>query len=267
MSNSYEERSKICLNNSNRGSKSPHAIESLLSLDNTLLCSVETGSELSQEHDDPTTGVMRTQRDKVDGTPAYKIRRSVSPDANEWQDRTLMDQVFAQFDLQNEKVEIASDSYGSINGSDIFDTFYKEDANPEPVDIRTAESAAGTKCLSKPNTTNMSQDELFRMSGLNISNFGDDSLKDDCFELPLKPKVDDKSPVLETKFNALYKCKFPRKKLRLNDTTLKSEQVKSEEIHSTECLFYGLSDAVKKLIQEVKGIHELYRKLDITIRF
>lgn len=240
VSNDDKENRMSFLNNSRR-SKSPYTIETLLSLDNTLLCNVETDSGLHiysemfesfRRHDD-TIQVSNKQT------------RSVSPDTNEWQDKSLLNQVFAQFNSQSEK--IVSDDCNNISNLDMFDTFCKGDAKFEPASL---EKNVGRTSLDKENKSISRQDKLIDVSPLEITNFGDYTLENNSYTSPSK----DKSPILKTKSKPLNKCKIPRKKLCLSDTK------KEEKISTEHSSFYGLTSIVKKLIQETKGICELYRK-------
>lgn len=253
------------LNNSRR-SEYPHTNESLLSLDNTLLCDIEADSRLytsistsSQERNSSMAEVSK-QDIKTNGTAIPKATRDKSSDSNNlnnWQEKTLMNQVFAQFDSQNE--EIASDNCGNITSLDIFDMFSKEDTSPKPANVCLAKSTENTS-LDEPNTSNLHKDEL-NVSCLHITNFGDDTMEEGCFISSPKQNDDqDKSPIIQSKFRPLDKSNIPRKKLCLNDITLKSEQRRNKNTNPMEYpIFYGLPDTVKKFIQEVKGICELYR--------
>ncbi|KAG5320009.1 HELQ Helicase, partial [Acromyrmex heyeri] len=252
---------QISLNNNGR-SKSPCAVESLLLLDNTLLCNIEPDNELYvsvdtcqpfQEHDE-TAQVSKESLQSVatNATASCKIF-SVSPNANEWQDKTLMNQIFAQFDSQNEE-EINSESCNNISNYDIFDTFYKEDTRSDLDNVdQNVEKA------DQLHKNVLHKDKLIDASYLHITNF-DDTLEDNDF------KKDDKdsSPILKTKSRPLNECKILKKKLRFSNDVLKEAK---NETNSTNCSsFYGLPDTVKKLIQEVKGICELYQWQDECLK-
>lgn len=116
--------------------------------------------------------------------------------------------------------------------------------------------------LDKADPNILHQDNVTDTSNLHIINFGDDSLVNGS-HLSFS-KIEDnqyKSPILKTKCRTLKKCNIPRKKLRLCDSESKSEGIRSREPRFLEhSSFYGLSDGMKKVIQEVKGISELYRK-------
>ncbi|KAG5319835.1 HELQ Helicase, partial [Pseudoatta argentina] len=252
---------QISLKNNGR-SKSPCAVESLLLLDNTLLCNIEPDNELYvsvdtcqpfQEHDE-TAQVSKESLQSVatNATASCKIF-SVSPNANEWQDKTLMNQIFAQFDSQNEE-EINSESCNNISNYDIFDTFYKEDTRSDLDNVdQNVEKA------DQLHKNVLHKDKLIDASYLHITNF-DDILEDNDF------KKDDKdsSPILKTKSRPLNECKILKKKLRFSNDVLKEAK---NETNSTNCSsFYGLPDTVKKLIQEVKGICELYQWQDECLK-
>ncbi|XP_012054135.1 PREDICTED: helicase POLQ-like [Atta cephalotes] len=265
--NDGKENRLISLNNNGR-SKSPCAIESLLLLDNTLLCNIEPDNGLYvsvdtrqsfQEHNE-TAQVSKESLQSVatNATASSKISFSVSPNVNEWQDKTLMNQIFAQFDSQNEE-EINSESCNNISNYDIFDTFYKEDTR---FDLNNVNQNVEKADQLHKNV--LHQDKLMDASYpyLHITNFGDDTLKDNDF------KKDDKdsSPILKTKSRSLNECKSLKKKLRFSNDVLIPKEAKNET-NSTNCSsFYGLSDTVKKLIQEVKGICELYQWQDELLK-
>ncbi|EGI68760.1 Helicase POLQ-like protein [Acromyrmex echinatior] len=251
---------QISLNNNGR-SKSPCAVESLLLLDNTLLCNIEPDNGLYvsvdtcqpfQEHDE-TAQVSKESLQSI-ATASCKISFSVSPNANEWQDKTLMNQIFAQFDSQNEE-EINSENCNNISNYDIFDTFYKEDTRSDLDNVdQNVEKA------DQLHKNVLHKDKLIDASYLHITNFGDDTLEDNDF------KKDDKdnSPILKTKSRPLKECKILKKKLRFSNDVLKEAK---NETNSTNCSsFYGLPDIVKKLIQEVKGICELYQWQDECLK-
>ncbi|EFN77230.1 ATP-dependent DNA helicase HEL308 [Harpegnathos saltator] len=253
-----------------------HSNESLLSLDNTLLCNIETDSDLhtsatsSQECNNSMVKVFK-QDIKTNGRAVSKTPRDVSPDINDlndWQDKFLMNQVYAQFDLQNEKDNISNNS-NNITDLGTFDTFYKEDTNFQPTDIYLPESSTVDTILNKPNITYLHKDELNNLSCLNITNFGDDIMEENNFVRSTKPNDKNVSPVIQSKFRPLNKCNLPKKKLCLDDISLKPEQIKNKSTNPTECqnlTFYGLSDVAKKMIQEVKGICELYEWQDECLK-
>lgn len=251
MSNKEEERHKSSLND-NRRSISPYTVESLLSLDNTLLCSVETDGEYTEGHNS-SIGTVQTEGVKADITS-----RSVSPDTNEWQDESLVDQIFAQFYSQNEE-EIVLDTCDNVTSSHLS---CKENVNAEPIKIHSVESTQ-KKCPIELDTS-VSYNKASKISCLNV-NFDNDILKDDSFSYSSNHNNNnDRSPVIQTKFRTLNKHKISRKRLRLNDTMLKSGETDDKKMSSTkDYLFYGLSDTVKKLIQEIERIQELYRKFDV----
>lgn len=273
VSNDDKENHISFLNNSRR-SKSPYAIETLLSLDNTLLCNVETSlsdsglpisfdmCESFRERNGSTAQVSneQTQNMKTNAITS-KVLQSASPNVNEWQDKSLLNQVFAQFDSQSEAT--VSENCINISNLNLFDTFCKEDTTFEPANI---EQNVGRTSLDKMNKSIPHQNKLIDMSSLQITNFGDYTLENDSYTSPFKEDDKDKSPILKTKPKTLMECKIPRKKLRLNNNEVKSEiRIKKEEKGSAEhSSFYGLTDTVKKLIQETKGICELYRKFLIS---
>jgi len=200
MSNNDEKNYKTTLSNNSRPKSPEMVIESLLSLDNTLLCNIETDSQLqnffettSPKCSDSMKQVSKEQTQN-DATTLLKISQIKSPDLNEWQDKSLMDQIFAQFDSQDKK----ECSNSSLN---ILDTFCKEEDQ-------------------------------------------------------------NKSPILETKSKTFREYKIPKKKLCLYESEAsKSKRIKTTEPNYMEhSSFYGLSNTVKNIIQEVKGICELYRK-------
>ncbi|XP_012216296.1 helicase POLQ-like [Linepithema humile] len=273
VSNDDKENHISFLNNSRR-SKSPHAIESLLSLDNTLLCNVETDSGLHtssemcesfREHNGATAQVSdeQIQNIKTNATIMSKVLQSTSPNINEWQDKSLLNQVFAQFDSQSEA--LVSENCNNISNLDMFDTFYKEDTKFEPAN--TEQNIERTS-LDKMNNSILDQDKVTDISSLHITDFGDYTLEHNNYISPSREDDKDKSPILKTKSKTLKECKIPRKKLRLNDNEVKSEiKIKKEEESSTkQSSFYGLTDTVKKLIQETKGICELYQWQDECLK-
>lgn len=254
----------------NNRSESPHSNESLLSLDNTLLCNIESDSDVhisttfSEECSGSIAKVCK-KNIKTNEITVSEITQGISSDLNVWQDKSLMNQVFAQFDSQNEK-ENTPDKCEDIINLDIFNTFYKEDLTPKPVNVCLPENTAKTS-LGKPDINNVHKIKLNSSSCLHITNFGDDTMREDSFvclskenDKDISPNENDKnkSPVIQSKFKSLSKCNLPRKKLCLNDITLISEETKDTNPREYS-MFYGLSNIVKKLIQEVKGISKLYR--------
>lgn len=243
----------------------PHTNESLLSLDNTLLCNIDadSGLHISTTFVQECNGSMtKVCKEDITTNETAKITRGISSDLNDWQDKSLMNQVFAQFDSQDEN-ENTPDKCGNITNLDIFDTFYKEDISLKPANIYPLEETAKTS-LDKSGTSNFHKDESNNLSCLYITNFDDDTIKEDSFVRSSKQNEKDKSPIIQSKFRPLNKRNLPRKKLRLNDITLTSEETRKENINPIEYpVFYGLPDIVKKLIQEVKGICELYRMFPI----
>ncbi|KYM99877.1 Helicase POLQ-like protein [Cyphomyrmex costatus] len=250
--------------NDNGRSKSPYTVEFLLQLDNTLLCNIEPDNGLHasvnscqpfQELNEATQG-SRTlvQNVATNATTSSKISFSVSPNMNEWQDKTLMNQIFAQFDSQNEEEIISSESCNNISNYDIFDTFYKEDTRFELDNVDQNVEEANQ--LHK----NVSHQELMSASCLHITNFGDDTLENDHF------KKDNNSPILKTKSRSLNKCKILKKKLCFSNNVSILKETKNETNLTNYSSFYGLSDNVKKLIKEVKGIRELYHWQDECLK-
>jgi hypothetical protein len=208
MSDNDEKNYKTTLNNNSRPKSPGIVVESLLSLDNTLLCNIETDSELqnsfetyitSQKCSDPIPQHSQVSKEQVqnDATTLLKISQTKSPELNEWQDKSLMDQIFAQFDSQDKKECSCNDSSLHIS-----DTLCKEEDQ-------------------------------------------------------------NKSPILKTKSKTFKEYKIPKKKLCLYESEKsRSEKIKNSESNYMEhSSFYGLSISVKNIIQEVKGICELYRKL------
>ncbi|XP_036138316.1 helicase POLQ-like isoform X2 [Monomorium pharaonis] len=258
MEDADKENCKISLKNGE--SKLPYAVESLLMLDNTLLCNIEpdNGLHISSETTKPIQEFNESSVQAFKKQEASKATTSVKvfPNVNEWQDKTLMNQIFAQFDSQTEE-EIAPESCNNISSFDMFDTFYKEDPNSELVNIdhNTEETS-----LDQLHKNTLHQDVLMsNASCLHITNFGDYTLEESVF------KRDNTvgSPILKTKSRTLNECKIFKKRLRLND----DESVSKEMEKKTNCLsFYGLSDTVKKLIQEIKGICELYQWQDECLK-
>ncbi|XP_050447937.1 helicase POLQ-like [Cataglyphis hispanica] len=260
-----KENHKIFLENDRR-QKSPHAVESLLLLDNTLLCNIEPDNSIfdlhtcsetydsSQKHNVSAAQVSKgqMQNTKTSSTVPSKISQSVSPNINKWQDESLMNQVFAQFELQEENVlkDCSNISF------DVFDTFCKEDTNSESSNVN--DQSIKKTSLDEENINISSQDRLANISYLYITNFDNDTLEDSHF------KDVDKSPILKSKSKSLNEYKKPRKQLCLKNVELKS---KNENINSTKCsLFYDLPHTVKKLIQEIKGIYELYQWQDECLK-
>ncbi|XP_014480295.1 PREDICTED: helicase POLQ-like isoform X2 [Dinoponera quadriceps] len=185
----------------------------------------------------------------------------VSSNLNDWQEKSLMNEVFAQFDSQNE--EIVPDNVASF---DIFDTFCKEDTSPKPTNVYQAENTKKTS-LDKANTANIHKDESNNLSCLYITNFDDDIMEEGAVCSSKQNDDKDKSPVIQSKVRSLNKFNLPKKKLRLNDIIPKLEDTKSKDTNSAECpMFYGLPDIIKKLIQEAKGISELYQWQDECLK-
>ncbi|KYN36744.1 Helicase POLQ-like protein [Trachymyrmex septentrionalis] len=258
--NDDKENRQISLNNNGR-SKSPCAVESLLLLDNTLLCNIEPDNGLYVSVDTPqpfqeyneTAQVSKESLQSVaTNATSSKISFSVSLNANEWQDKTLMNQIFAQFDSQNEE-EINSESCSNISNYDIFDTFYKEDTRSDLDNVdQNVEKA------DQLHKNVLHQDKLMDASCLHITNFGDDTLEDNDFKKDAK----DSSPILKTKSRPLNECKILKKKPRFSNDVLVPKEAKNKTNFINCSSFYGLPDTVKKLIQEVKGICELYQWQD-----
>lgn len=149
-----KENRKISLNSSER-SKSPYTIESLLLLDNSLLCNLEpdNGSHIPsemcepfREFNDSVAQAFKTQKNVT--AADSKVPPSVSPNMNEWQDKTLMNQIFAQFDSQNEE-EIVSENCNNISNFDMFDTFCEESTNSELNNINQKVEEASLNQLQK----------------------------------------------------------------------------------------------------------------------
>lgn len=260
--NDGKENRQISLNNGR--SKSPYAVESLLLLDNTLLCNIESDNGLYvsvdthqpfQEHNE-TMQVSKEslQNVAINATASPKISFSVSPNVNEWQDKTLMNQIFAQFDSQNEE-EINSESYNNISNYDIFDTFCKEDTKSDLDNVDQNVEKADQLYKNV-----LHQDKLMGASCLHITNFGDNTLEDNDF----KKDDRDSSPILKTKSRPLNECKILKKKLRFSNDVSKETKHKTDFTNCSS--FYGLPDTVKRLIQKVKGICELYRKFAIIYK-
>lgn len=264
MEVSDKENRKIFLENDKR-QKSPHAVESLLLLDNTLLCNIESDNSIfapntcskrydsSQKHNVSITQVSKRQMQNIKTSPTVssKISQSVSPDINEWQDESLMNQVFAQFEDER---EIVLKNCSNINSFDVFNnTFCKEDTNSESSNVK--EQIIG-KVSDEANKNIPCQDKLTNISYLYITNFNDTLEDSSCKE------NNDKSPILKSKSRSLNEYSKPRKQLCLKNIELNSKMKKNENISPTKCsTFYDLPLTVKKLIQEIKGINELYRKL------
>ncbi|KYQ59297.1 Helicase POLQ-like protein [Trachymyrmex zeteki] len=260
--NDGKENRQISLNNGR--SKSPYAVESLLLLDNTLLCNIESDNGLYvsvdthqpfQEHNE-TMQVSKEslQNVAINATASPKISFSVSPNVNEWQDKTLMNQIFAQFDSQNEE-EINSESYNNISNYDIFDTFCKEDTKSDLDNVDQNVEKADQLYKNV-----LHQDKLMGASCLHITNFGDNTLEDNDF----KKDDRDSSPILKTKSRPLNECKILKKKLRFSNDVSKETKHKTDFTNCSS--FYGLPDTVKRLIQKVKGICELYQWQDECLK-
>lgn len=240
--------------------KSPHTVESLLLLDNSLLYDVEpdNGLHIPSETNEPfqeldDSVVQASKRQRNDAKVSSKVSFSASSNVNEWQDKTLMNQVFAQFDSQNAE-EIVSENCNNISDFDMFDTFCKEDMNSELGQNVEEASLSQRKSLHK----NLSyQDELMNVSCLHITNFGDTVLKNSPVK---KNDIGEGSPILKAKPRILNECKIAKKKFRLNNAVSVSKKVENEIGSTNRSSFYDLPDTVEKLIQEVKGICELYRK-------
>ncbi|XP_070528849.1 helicase POLQ-like isoform X2 [Cardiocondyla obscurior] len=260
-------------------SKSPYTVESLLLLDDSLLCNIqpdnglhitsdtsspypECNDSMAQAPKSQVQALQTLQTNVTDPTTSSKskVSPSVSPDMNQWQDRTLMDQIFAQFDSQKEE-EVVSESCNNISNIDMFDTFYKEDVQSELGNINQNVEGASLNQSCK----NVSpRDDLINVSCLHVTNFGEYTLEDDSY---VKDKDKEKSPILKIKPNISIKSKNAKKKLRLNDAALMSKETNREtEASVNYSFFYGLSDTVKKIIQEVKGICELYQWQDECLK-
>ncbi|XP_020293025.1 helicase POLQ-like [Pseudomyrmex gracilis] len=266
-------------NNNNRRSKSPNAIDTLLSLDDTLLCNVEAESGLhtsfrkfSQEYDSCSASeeewtARRSTAVKIAPINNMSKSRSVSP--NEWLDRSLMNQVFAQFDSQNEENIFVNNCDNNISNFNIFDTFCKDDAlnrseshNVKPL----SESNQNVERTTSDNNSKLHEDKSFtNIPCLSITNFGDDILMGNSED---DNRENNKSPVLTGKCKSATRCKIPKKRLRLIDSPSKKTEENKETTssESSSSAFYGLSDAVKKLIQETKGIRYLYQWQDECLK-
>lgn len=265
MERSDKKNGKKFLENDKK-QKSSHAVESLLLLDNTLLCNIESDNSIlalhtcsekydsSQKHNVSVTQVSERQMQdtKISPTVSSKISQSVSPNINEWQDESLMNQVFAQFEDER---EIVLKDRSNINSLDVFNTFCKEDTNSESSNVK--EQIIG-KVSSDQASKNVScQDKLTNISYLYITNFNDDTLENSSYK-----EDGDKSPILKSKSRSLNEYSKPKKQLRLKNIELNSEMKRNENTSPTKCsIFYDLPITVKKLIQEIKGINKLYRKL------
>ncbi|XP_032687366.1 helicase POLQ-like isoform X2 [Odontomachus brunneus] len=217
----------------------PHTDESLMSLDNTLLCNIDASSGLH-----------------ISTTFVQECNSSM---ANICKEDTIPNRIAVS--------KITRDKCDNITSMDVFDTFYEEDISPKPVNVHLFEKTAKTS-LDKPDTSNFHKNKSNNLSCLYITNFTDDTMREDNFLCSPKQNEKDKSPVIQSKFKSLNKHKkIPRKKLCLNDITLTSEETRKENTNSTECsMFYGLPDIVKKLIQEIKGICELYQWQDECLK-
>lgn len=234
--------------------ESPYTIESLLLLDNSLLYDVEPDngsyvpSETCEPFREPDNSVARaTERQRNVATINSGVS-GVASNPNEWQDKTLMNQVFAQFDSPK---EIAPEDCDNISDFDTFDMFCKEDS-----ELNVEEASLGRHKNLHESISH--RDELINVSCLHITNFGD-TLENSPLE---KDSVKEGSPIIKTKPRILNECKIAKKKFRLNNAASKEIE---DATDSTNCSsFYGLSDTAKRLIQEVKGICELYRKFAIT---
>ncbi|XP_072752620.1 helicase POLQ-like [Anoplolepis gracilipes] len=258
---------EIVLENDTR-QKSPHPVESLLLLDNTLLCNIEPDNNLVALHTcyDPSQKHNISAQERTQDTKTSTVPSNVSPNINEWQDESLMNQVFAQFELQDEKEMIVEDC-NNISNFDIFDTFCEEETNSELSNVkdqsiqRKKNSIKEKSSLDEGNKNISCQDKLANISYLYITNF-DDTLNDG-----LSKEDDNKSPILKSRSRSLnIKYTKPRKQLCLRNIELQSKMTKNEN-SSTECsLFYDLPHTVKKLIQEVKGIYELYQWQDECLK-
>ncbi|RLU26959.1 hypothetical protein DMN91_000758 [Ooceraea biroi] len=267
MSDNDEKNNKTALSDERKPKSSQIIVESLLSLDNTLLCNVETDSELHSASEtynasEKLSGSamqifeeQQTQDVKTDATVVSKTLQNISPGLNEWQDKSLMDQVFAQFDLQD-KEEVISSSHDNTS-LHMFDTLYKEDYNQSNMCLNIERRSS-----DKADANVSQRDKLINnISYLHITNFGSDTLESDSHaSFPKIEDKQDKSPILKTKCRTLKEYKVPRKKLCLYDLESKSEKVQNKGSSSVEhSSFYGLPDIIKKLIQDVKGIRELYQ--------
>lgn len=264
-----KENCKIFLENDKR-QKSPH-IESLLLLDNTLLCNIESDNSIfaphscSETYDSPqkqnvsVARVFKEQMQNVKTNATFVSKelaksQSASPDINEWQDKSLMNQVFAQFENEKELI-VPEDSNISF---DKFDTFCKEDIHTN-FESNVKDQSIEETSLAEANRNILCQDKFTNISNLCITNF-DFTLEDSSFK---EDDNKDKSPILKSKFRNVSEYKKPKKQLCLRNNELRLEKsTNNENISSTKCsLFYDLPHTVKKLIEEIKGIHELYRKL------
>ncbi|CAL1683577.1 unnamed protein product [Lasius platythorax] len=239
--------------------------------DNTLLCNIEPDNSIlaprtcsetydsSEKQNVSAAQISKEQMQniKTNATVGSKESQSVSPNINEWQDKSLMNQVFAQF--ENEK-EIVPKDYSNIS-FDIFDTFCKEDTNFELSNVK--DQSVENTSLDEANKNILCQDKLANISYLCITNF-DDTLEDSPFK---EEDNKDKSLILKSKSRSLNEYEKPRKQLRLRNIELRSETAKNENTSSTKCsLFYDLPHTVKKLIKEIKGIYELYQWQDECLK-
>lgn len=248
--------------------RSPY--ESLLLLDNSLLYDIEPDNGLHipsetckpfRQPDNSVAQASKRQRDAAtDATASSRVSPGVASNTSEWQDKTLMNQVFAQFDSQDTK-EIVPEDCNNVSDFDIFDyTFCKEDVNSE-LDENVGRNVETSLSRHKNLHKSISQDELINVSSLHITNLGENILEDSSFE---KDDIREGSPILKTKSRILSECKIAKKKVRLNNAASESKKVENAT-DSTNCpSFYDLSNTVKRLIQEVKGICELYRKFAIA---
>ncbi|XP_011645819.1 helicase POLQ-like [Pogonomyrmex barbatus] len=267
LADDNKENHEISLNNSKR-SESSHAVESLLSLDNTLLCNIEPDNGLlihseesygfSRQFSASVVPVFKNQTQNVAIDTAATSPR-VSPNINEWQAKTLMNQVFAQFDSQNEK-EVIHENCNNISSLDLFNTFCKENTNSESDNINQNFEEIFLDQLHK-NTSH--ENSLTNASCLNIINFDDNILEDGPSE-----KVDNRkdSPILKAKPRTPNKCKILKKRLRLNDAVPISKETKNKTDFTNCSSFYDLPNTVKKFMQEVKGICELYQWQDECLK-
>ncbi|XP_025267746.1 helicase POLQ-like [Camponotus floridanus] len=271
MEISDKENCKIFLENDKR-QKSPHAVESLLLLDNTLLCNIESDNSIlavhtcsemydsSQKHNVSVTQVSKRQMQntKTSPTVSSKISQSVSSNINEWQDESLMNQVFAQF--EDEREIVLKDCSNIDISYDVFNTFCKKDTNSELSNVK--DQIIGKVSLDEACENISSQDKLTNISYLYITNFNDDTLQNSSCK-----KDSDKSPILKSKSRSLNEYSKPKKQLCLKNIELNSEMKINENTSPTKCsIFYDLPLTVKKLIQEIKGINELYQWQDECLK-
>lgn len=264
MANIDDESQTAFVNDSDK------SIESLLLLDNTLLCNVETDIILHTSYErydkqNVSACVSSEAMQNIKTNEAITLK-TVSSDVIEWQDKTLMNQVFAQFDSQNEETFTQKSCCNISCLDNMFDTFCKEDKNFESFNVYSKHNNKKSSS-EKLNTNVLYQHKPVAISVLQYSNLDDERLGDNNYTgSSTENDNKQKSSISEAKARIFNNNGIPKKKACLNNIGCILGNANDNELGFTEYQFYGLSNTVKELIQQVKGICELYRKFIIIIQ-